>query len=617
MLPAASRAPPERCSLRSGAMPLRIEDYALIGDTQTAALVGIDGSIDWLCVPRFDSGAVFASILGTSDHGRWQIAPAGGIQRVERQYHGDTLVLETTFLTDDGVVRVVDLMPIRTKAVELVRIVEGVSGRVPMHMDLRIRFDYGSIVPWVHQDDGRLHAIAGPDALVLTTPVLLEGAGVGPSTVAEFVVEAGDRVPFVMAWHASHEPAPRAGDAQRLRKDTVTWWNRWSGAAKCHPETREHIMRSLITLKALTYMPTGGIVAAPTTSLPEWIGSVRNWDYRFCWLRDSVLTLGALMAGGYKDEAFAWRDWLLRAAAGDPADLQIMYGVQGERRLTEFEVDWLPGYMGSAPVRVGNAAHGQFQLDVYGETLGSLHLMRTMFPPDGDEETTDSWPLEAALLEYLEGAWHHPDDGIWEVRGERQHFTHSKVMAWLAFSCAVASAERFDLPAPVERWRQARDEIHTLVCAEAYDADLGSFTQAFGSKQLDGALLQLPIVGFLPPSDERIRGTVAAIERDLLHNGFVLRYRSDQTDDGLPAGEGVFLPCSFWLVDNYVMQGRMDDARALFDRLSGLANDVGLYSEEYDPASGRMLGNIPQAFTHLAAVRAAQMVTGAPRHTMH
>ena len=596
-------------------MALRIEDYALIGDTQTAALVGIDGSIDWLCAPRFDSGAVFASILGTPDHGRWQITPAGGIQRVEREYHGDTLVLETTFHTDDGVVRIVDLMPIRTKAVELVRIVEGVSGRVPMHMDLRVRFDYGSIVPWVRQDDGRLRAIAGPDALVLTTPVLLEGAG--PSTVAEFVVEAGQRVPFVMVWHPSHEPAPRAGDAQRLRKETITWWNRWSGAATAPADTRDLIMRSLITLKALTYAPTGGIVAAPTTSLPEWIGSVRNWDYRYCWLRDSVLTLGALMAGGYKEEAFAWRDWLLRAAAGDPADLQIMYGVQGERRLTEAEVDWLPGYEGSAPVRIGNAAHGQFQLDVYGETLGSLHLMRLMFPPDGDGQMNDSWPLETALLEYLEGAWHHPDDGIWEVRGGRQHFTHSKVMAWLAFSCAVSSAEQFDLPAPLDRWRQARDEVHALVCNEGYDPDLGSFTQAFGSKQLDGALLQLPMVGFLPPSDERIRGTVAAIERELVRDGFVLRYRSDQTDDGLPAGEGVFLPCSFWLVDNYVMQGRTEEAWALYRRLSALANDVGLFSEEYDPASGRMLGNMPQAFTHLAAVRAAQVLTAAPPQTMH
>ena len=595
-------------------MAMAIEDYALIGDTQTAVLVGNDGSIDWMCVPRFDSGAVFAGLLGTPDHGRWKLAPAGGIQQVSREYHGDTLVLETTFHTDDGVVKISDFMPIRTRQVELVRIVEGISGRVPMHMDLRIRFDYGSITPWVRKEDHRLRAIAGPDALVLTTPVELIGAD--QSTVAEFVVGAGDAVPFVMAWHPSHEEPPRTGDALRMRRDTIAWWNKWSAQATCSPETRDLIMRSLITLKALTYAPTGGIVAAPTTSLPEWIGSVRNWDYRYCWLRDSVLTLGALMAGGYKEEAFAWRDWLLRAAAGDPADLQIMYGVQGERRLTEFEVDWLPGYEGSAPVRVGNAAHGQFQLDVYGETLGSLHLMRLMYPPTDGDGMSDSWPLETALLEYLEGAWHHADDGIWEVRGGRQHFTHSKVMAWLAFSCAVSSAEQFDLPAPIDRWRQARDDAHALVCAEGYDPELGSFTQAFGSKQLDGALLQLPLVGFLPPTDERIRGTIAAIERELLHDGFVLRYRSDQTDDGLPAGEGVFLPCSFWLVDNYVLQGRTDEAWTLYRRLAGLANDVGLFSEEYDPASGRALGNMPQAFTHLAGVRAAQTLTGAPPQTM-
>jgi GH15 family glucan-1,4-alpha-glucosidase len=596
-------------------MPLPIEDYALIGDTQTAALVGRDGSVDWWCVPRFDSGAVFAALLGDPDHGRWLLAPAGGIRRTERKYHDDTLVLETTFHTDEGVVRISDCMPIRKHAIELVRVVEGVSGRVPMYMDLRARFDYGSIVPWVRSDGGVLRAVAGPDALALHTPVPL--VGTDHATVAEFVVQAGDAVPFVMTWHPSHESPPRVGDGVRMLHETITWWHKWAGAATCPPETRRHIMRSLITLKALTYMPTGGIVAAPTTSLPEWIGSVRNWDYRYCWLRDSVLTLGALMAGGYRDEALAWRDWLLRAAAGDPADLQIMYGVQGERRLTEFEVDWLPGYERSAPVRVGNAAHGQFQLDVYGETLGSLHLMRTLFPPDPDGTGTDSWPLETALLDFLEGAWHEPDDGIWEVRGGRQHFTHSKVMAWLAFACAVRSAERFDLPAPLDRWRQARDDIHRLVCTEGYDADLGSFTQAFGSTQLDGSLLQIPMTGFLPADDPRMVGTVAAIERELLHDGFVLRYRSDLTDDGLPAGEGVFLPCSFWLVDNYVLQGRTDEARRLYDRLAGLANDVGLYAEEYDPASGRMLGNMPQAFTHMAAVRAAQLVTGAPRQTLH
>jgi GH15 family glucan-1,4-alpha-glucosidase len=594
-------------------MALRIEDYALIGDTHTAALVGKDGSIDWMCVPRFDSGAVFCSLLGTPENGRWLLAPAGGIRRVDRSYHGDTLVLETTFHTDDGIVRLVDFMPIRRRVVQLVRIVEGVSGSVPMHMDLRVRFDYGSIVPWVRTVDGQLRAVAGPDALVLTTPVRRSGAGL--STVSDFVVAAGDRVPFVMAWHPSFEEPPRPGDAHRLRRDTIAWWNRWTRAATCHPQTRPHVMRSLVTLKALTYAPTGGIVAAPTTSLPEWIGSVRNWDYRYCWLRDSVLTLDALMAGGYHEEAHAWRDWLLRAAAGSPSDLQIMYGVQGERRLTEFEVAWLPGYENSAPVRIGNAASNQFQLDVYGETIGSLHLMRLMFPSD-DSDMRDSWELETALLEYLEGAWQHPDDGIWEVRGGRQHFTHSKVMAWLAFSCAVSSAEQFHLPAPIDRWRQARDDIHDLVCTEGFDPDLGSFTQAFGTKQLDAALLQLPMVGFLPPSDERIVGTVAAIERELVRDGLVLRYQSGETADGLPPGEGAFLPCSFWLVDNYVMQGRHQEARTLYDRLMGLANDVGLFAEEYDPISKRMLGNMPQAFTHLALVRSAQLVTGAPRPSL-
>ena len=590
-------------------MPGRIEDYALIGDTHTAALVGRDGSVDWWCVPRFDSGAVFAALLGDREHGRWLLAPAGGLRRTERRYVGDTLVLETTHTTDEGVVRVFDLMPIRDHAVQMVRIVEGVSGRVPMYMDLRFRFDYGSIVPWVRTDDGRLRATAGPDALVLDTPVHWSGAG--PATVAEFVVAAGDRVPFVLAWYPSHDPAPVTGDAGALLAETLTWWEDWSRHATCSPDTRSLIMRSLITLKALTYAPTGGIVAAPTTSLPEWIGSVRNWDYRFCWLRDSVLALNALIIGGFTAEAHAWRDWLLRAVAGDPADLQIMYGVQGERRLTEFEVPWLPGYEGSAPVRVGNAASGQFQIDVYGETLGSLHTMRVLFPPDR-HDTAASWPIETALLEYLEGSWHEPDDGIWEVRGGRQHFTHSKVMAWLAFRVAVESAERFDLPAPLDRWRAARDEIHRLVCDEGYDADRGSFTQSFGSTQLDGALLQLAPVGFLPARDPRIVGTVAAIERELLHEGFVLRYRSDSTADGLPAGEGVFLPCSFWLVDNYVLLGRQRDAETLFARLSGLANDVGLLAEEYDPAGGRMLGNFPQAFTHLALVRAAGLVVDGP-----
>jgi GH15 family glucan-1,4-alpha-glucosidase len=596
-------------------MASRIEDYAIIGDTHTAALVSIDGSIDWLCVPRFDSGAVFAALLGDEEHGRWKLAPAGGIRDVQRTYRGDTLVLETTFDTDDGVARIVDCMPIRGKnVVEVVRVVEGVSGRVPIHMDLRMRFDYGANLPWVVELDGHLHATAGPDSMILTTPATTEGAG--RSTVADFVVSAGDSVPFVLAWHPSHEQTPHHQDPLGTIRRTETWWKRWSSQCSYTGESRDLVMRSLITLKALTYAPTGGIVAAATTSLPEWIGSVRNWDYRFCWLRDSVLTLFALMTGGYNDEALAWRDWLLRAAAGDPSKLQIMYGIGGERRLDEYELDWLPGYEASAPVRVGNAASGQFQLDVYGETLASLAMMRASAPSNrqaGAAGTPDeAWKLQIALLDFLEGAWHQPDDGLWEMRGDRQHFTHSKVMAWLGFATAAQVAERSGLPGPVERWKQQRDEIKDQVLAEGFDPELNSFTQAYGSKQLDAALLQIPNTGFLPADDERMVGTVAAIERELLQDGFVLRYRSESGDDGLPPGEGAFLPCSFWLVGNYCMQGRQKDARALYDKLAGIANDVGLYSEEYDPVAKRLLGNIPQAFTHLAFVRAAAILSNLP-----
>ena len=590
-------------------MASRIEDYAVIGDTQTAGLVGRDGSIDWLCVPRFDSGAVFAALLGTLDHGRWQIAPAGGIRHVERRYRDETLVLETTFHTDDGVIRLLDCMPIRKEIVRVVRIVEGVSGRVPVHMDLRMRFDYGQNLPWVTHDGGRLHATAGPDSMVLTTPVDVVGAGT--ATVADFVVSKGDEVPFVLGWHRSYEDPPEIQDAHRLLTGTEAWWRRWSKRCTYDGEASELVRRSLITLKALTYAPTGGIVAAPTTSLPEWIGSVRNWDYRYCWLRDSVLTLFALMTGGYDEEALAWRDWLLRAAAGEPSELQIMYGIAGERRLDEFTLDWLPGYERSAPVRVGNAASGQFQLDVYGEVLASLWLMRGVAPTlagsvgDADE----AWKLECALLDFLEGAWHEPDDGLWEMRGDRQHFVHSKVMAWLGFDSAVRSAEQFDLPAPLDRWRSQRDAIHAQVCDEGFDPELGSFTQAYGSKQLDAALLQMAPAGFLPATDDRMRGTVAAIERELMHEGFVLRYLTGDSDDGLPPGEGAFLPCSFWLVDNYAFQGRARDAQTLFDKLVAIANDVGLFSEEYDPVGQRQLGNMPQAFTHLAFVRAAAAIS--------
>jgi len=581
-------------------MAQRIEDYALIGDTHTAALVGKDGSIDWLCVPRFDSESVFAALLGDPDHGRWLLAPAGGVRRVERTYRGDTLVLETTFDTDEGVVRIVDCMPIRKHTVDVVRVVEGVSGRVPIHMDLRARFDYGLTLPWVRKHDGHTRLIAGPNSMWLRTPIETEGAG--NATVADFVVGAGDSVPFLLSWHPSHEPLPHRGDTHNLVHDTTSWWHRWSSQCTYHGEYRDLVMRSLIALKAMTFAPTGGIVAAPTTSLPEWPGSVRNWDYRYCWLRDSVLALTALTAGGYRQEAIAWRDWLLRAAAGDPSQLQIMYGAGGERRLSEYELDWLPGYEGSNPVRVGNAASEQFQLDVYGEVLTSLSLMREAV---GESSEGGSWDFEVALLDYLEGAWHHPDDGIWEVRGGRQHFTHSKVMAWVGFDRAVRTAEKLGLPGPIDRWRQARDDIHAQVCDEGYDPEKGAFTQAYGSTSMDASLLLLPMIGFLPASDERIRGTVAAIERELLHDGFVLRYRSEEVADGLPPGEGVFLPCSFWLGDNYVMQGRLEEARTLFERLAGLANDVGLYAEEFDPVAGRQLGNFPQAFTHMGLVQSA------------
>jgi GH15 family glucan-1,4-alpha-glucosidase len=585
-------------------MAQRIEDYALIGDTQTAALVGKDGSIDWLCAPRFDSGAVFAALLGDRNNGHWQIAPAGGLQKVERRYLDDTLVLETTFTTDEGIVKVTDCMPIRGKSVDIVRLVEGVSGRVPMHMEMTIRFDYGSVVPWVgRSDDATINAVAGPDAICLRTPVTAHGAG--KATVADFVVEAGETLPFALAYHESHHPPPRSLNAARALKDTERWWRKWAGQCTYDGMWKDAVMRSLITLKALTYAPTGGIVAAPTTSLPEWIGSVRNWDYRYCWLRDATLTLSSLTVGGYTDEALAWRDWLLRAAAGDPEDLQIMYGPAGERRLTEYTIDWLDGYEGSTPVRVGNAASEQFQLDVYGEVLATLYRTRQLIPDDHRHQ--NSWPLEQAMLTELETLWRHPDEGIWEVRGPRQHFTHSKVMAWSAFDRAVANIEEFGLDGPLERWRAIRDEIHTQICDEAWDPSLNAFTQAYGSKKLDAAVLMMAMVGFLPPTDPRIIGTVDAIERTLLRDGFVARYRTSPVGevDGLPAGEGAFLPCSFWLADNLAMIGRYDDAVALFERLLGLANDVGLLAEEYDGGAGRQLGNFPQAFTHVCLVNTA------------
>ncbi|MDQ3946446.1 MAG: glycoside hydrolase family 15 protein [Actinomycetota bacterium] len=585
-------------------MALRIEDYGIIGDTQTVALVGRDGSIDWLCVPRFDSGACFAALLGTPDHGRWLIAPAGGVRRTRRRYRGDTLVLETEFETDDGTVRLVDCMPPREHDPDVVRVVEGVSGRVSMRMDLAIRFDYGQAVPWVRSADGRLHAIAGPDALALDTPVATRGEGL--RTVAEFAVEAGERVPFVLEWHPSHQPAGAPVEALQAVGDTEVWWQEWAGRCTHEGPWREAVVRSLITLKALTYQPTGGIVAAATTSLPERLGGVRNWDYRYCWLRDATFTLYSLMTAGYTDEAVAWREWLLRAVAGSPDQLQIMYGCAGERRLTELELDWLPGYEQSRPVRIGNAAVGQLQLDVYGEVMDALHQARRIgIPPE-----PASWSLQQALLESLEGRWREPDEGIWEVRGPRRHFTHSKVMAWVAADRAVKAVERFGLDGPADRWRRLRAEIHAEVCERGWDPTRRTFTQYYGSTELDAALLTIPLVGFLAPEDGRVTGTLAAIEAALCEDGFVHRYTQTHDGvDGLPPGEGAFLACTFWLADNYALARRHQEAVRTFDRLLSLRNDLGLLAEEWDPANRRMVGNFPQAFSHVPLVNTAHNLT--------
>jgi GH15 family glucan-1,4-alpha-glucosidase len=589
---------------------VRIEDYALIGDTQTAALVAANGSIDWLCLPRFDSGACFAAILGDAENGHWRIAPVGPVKAVRRRYRPGTLVLETEFETDDGTVRLVDCMPIRDRTPDLARLVEGVTGRVPMCMQFVLRFDYGCVVPWVRQVGGALRAVAGPDGIELVTPI--ETRGEDFRTVAEFTVGAGEQVPFLLRWHPSHELAPPPLVVAEAVADTQAWWEDWSracGLAFVNPTWDAAVRRSLITLKALTYAPTGGIVAAPTTSLPEQLGGVRNWDYRFCWVRDATLTLYALLEAGYTAEAAAWRDWLLRAVAGEPSKLQIMYGCAGERRLTECELDHLAGYENSRPVRIGNAASEQFQLDVYGEVLDVMLLAaRVGMSPD-----PAAWAVIDVLLDFLEGAWRQPDDGIWEVRGPRRHFTHSKMMAWVAMDRAVRLSEDFSIPGPVDSWRRTRDAIHAEVCGEGYNADLGTFTQYYGGSEVDAALLQMPLVGFLPADDVRVKGTVAAIERTLLTpSGFVLRYRSEASSavDGLPPGEGCFLPCSFWLADAYAMEGRNAEATALFEMLLGLVNDVGLLAEEYDPVAERFLGNFPQAFSHVALVNTARNVSG-------
>ncbi len=591
---------------------LRIEDYGVVGDTHTAALVGRDGSIDWLCLPRFDSEACFAKLLGDDSNGYWRLAPASGAMASSRRYRGNTLVLETEFSTPEGVARVIDCMPIRENHAEVIRMVEGVSGRVPMRMDLSIRFGYGRVVPWVRKVDGLLTAIAGPHGMALWTPI--ETRGEDYRTVAEFTVSEGQHVPFVMSCFPSHEGPPRPTDARYAIEDTELWWEEWASCCTLEGEWRDAVVRSLVTLKALTYQPTGGIVAAVTTSLPEALGGERNWDYRYCWLRDATLTLEALMRGGYHGEAMEWRDWLLRAVAGDPSKLQIMYGPAGERRLQEWEAEWLPGYEESRPVRIGNAAAGPYQLDVYGEVMSALYEACKV----GDTLGDPAWGLQLALMEFLETGWSQPDDGIWEVRGPRRHFTHSKVMAWVAVDRAVRTAEECGLDGPLDRWRALRGQIHDEVCAKGYNSDLGAFTQYYGSSTLDASLLMVPIVGFLPATDERVRSTVEAVERDLTEDGFVLRYRAGDPGeagqvDGLAGREGAFLACSFWLADCLHMIGRPDDARLLFERLLALRNDLGLLAEEYDAAAGRQVGNFPQAFSHVSLVNAAYNLSGHPK----
>jgi GH15 family glucan-1,4-alpha-glucosidase len=584
-------------------MSTPIEDYALIGDCRSAALVSRSGSIDWLCWPRFDSEACFAALLGGSDHGRWLVAPHDKAH-ITRRYRADTLILETSFETADGAVVLVDFMPFHGERSEIVRLVHGTRGRVRMHTELILRFGYGAVVPWVTRlENGVLRAIAGPDMVLLRTPVHLKGKNM--TTVGDFTVLRGETIPLVLSYARSHRPIPPARDPTASLEATEKFWTDWT--AKCRPagEWSDAVRRSMITLKALTYAPTGGIVAAPTTSLPEKIGGERNWDYRFCWLRDATLTLLGAMHAGYYEEAEAWREWLLRAVAGSPDQLQIMYGIAGERRLSEWIVDWLPGYEKSSPVRVGNAAHTQLQLDMFGEIMDVHHQARR-----GGLTTNDSgWDAQIKFLEYLARIWREPDQGIWEMRGPAQHFTYSKVMAWVAFDRSIKSAENFGLEGPLDEWRKLRDEICEDVCARGYNKKLGTFVQAYGSDQLDASLLLLPNVGFLPVTDPRIAGTIQAIERSLLSDGLVMRYSTEEVEDALPPGEGVFLACSFWLVDAYILQERLDEAENLFRRLVGLCNEVGLLSEEYDPSSKRLVGNFPQAFSHVALVNSAYNLT--------
>jgi GH15 family glucan-1,4-alpha-glucosidase len=586
-------------------MQRRIEDYAFLSDTQSGALVSRDGSLDWMCLPRFDSPACFAALLGEKKNGCWRFKPAGKIKHLRRRYRGDTLILETEVETDGGVMRVIDFMPPRGTNPDLIRILEGVEGSMPMEMELVIRFEYGSIIPWVTRTDDGLRAIAGPDGLILRTPV--DTCGKDLTTVAEFTVNKGDRIPFVLTWFASNQKPPRQVDPEKALKDTEKYWSAWAGKCRYSGPWKDAVMRSLVVLKGLTYAPTGGVVAALTTSLPEEIGGMRNWDYRFCWLRDATFTLVALLEVGYHEEANAWREWLLRAVAGAGSQMQVMYGVHGERWLKEHEISWLSGYENSKPVRVGNDASNQFQIDVFGEVLFAMHAAHV----SGLEVDESDWRLQIELLHFLESNWNEPDQGIWEVRGGRKQFTHSKIMAWVAFDRGIKLSEacKFADNAHVGRWKKLRDQIHRQVCDCGYNRDKKAFTQFYGSDVLDASLLMVPRVGFLPLSDSRVRNTIEAIERELMQDGFVLRYRTEhQTVDGLSGGEGAFLPCSFWLADCLHALGRQNEAKRLFERLLTLRNDLGLLSEEYDPAQKRQVGNFPQALTHLALVNTARIL---------
>jgi len=582
-------------------MSSRIEDYALIGNLRTAALVDRRGSIDWLCIPRFDSSACFASLLGTNENGRWLLAPRGGVKQVRRKYRDNTLVLETEFETETGVATVVDFMPVaeRQEQTDLIRIVKGIHGQVPMRTEVIFRFDYGHTIPWVRKRDYGISAVSGPNAIAFRTAVPLNSEDY--TTVGEFTISEGQTETFRLTGYPSYEEEPGEADPLKMLSVAETRWRDWTGRCAGEGEWRDAVVRSLITLKALTYTPTGGIIAAPTTSLPECLGGPRNWDYRFCWLRDSTFTLYALLISGYTDEARAWREWLLRAIAGHPQDTQIMYGVAGERMLTELELPWLTGYEQSTPVRIGNAAHQQFQLDVYGEVIDTLHVARKYKL----ERNEDAWRLQSALMDFLESGWKQPDEGIWEVRGPRRDFTHSKVMAWVAVDRSVKEVRHGFGDGPLDRWLALRDEIHRNVCERGFDVDRNAFVQYYGSKSLDASLLMIPLVGFLPAKDPRVISTVAAIERELMYKGLVLRYPTETGVDGLPPGEGAFLPCTFWLADNYALAGRTQEARNLFTRLLEMRNDVGLLAEEYDPALRRQLGNFPQAFTHVSLVNTA------------